>query len=271
MKLLLRFAIFSIALCAAAAAVARAPQTSSFTMTQVLGYPYPENLVAAKQGDRIAWTLDERGVRNVWVASGPDFTPRELTHYGDDDGQELTQLQFSPDGKYLVFVRGGDHDANWPESPPPDPDSSTTEPEVTIWAAVLPDGKPIQVASGDEPAISSTNRLAYVKDHQVWSAALDGKGKPARLFFDRGDDGSLRWSPDGSLLAFVSDRDDHAFIGIFTSKDRPLEYLAPSTHRDFSPRWSPDGSRIAFLRMPGVGGPPQPILKLTPEPWAIWI
>jgi len=113
--------------------------------------------------------------------------------------------------------------------------------------------------------------LAYTADDQVWTAPLDGKGKAERLFFDRGKDGDLRWSPDGSRLAFVSDRGDHAFIGVFIAKDKPLIYLAPSTGNDLSPRWSPDGTTIAFVRRSGDGGAPQPFLKQTPQPWAVWV
>jgi dipeptidyl aminopeptidase/acylaminoacyl peptidase len=91
------------------------------------------------------------------------------------------------------------------------------------------------------------------------------------LFFTRGSNRSLAWSPDGSRLAFVSSRGDHAFIGIFTSDSEPIRYLAPSTSRDLSPVWSPDGTRIAFIRMPGQGGPPRPQLQLEPNPWAIWV
>ncbi|MGH8127877.1 MAG: prolyl oligopeptidase family serine peptidase [Gammaproteobacteria bacterium] len=272
MPRLTRSTFFAATLLGALIAFAR-PSQANFTMAQVLGYPYPVTLVASKQGNRIAWVLDERGVRNIWVADGPGFKPHQVTGYTTDDGQELTQLTFSPDGKYLVYVRGGDHDANWP--PPgglqPDPDSSPIQPHVTIWAVALPDGKPVKVAEGDAPAISANDRFAFVKDHQAWTANLDGKGKPEKLFFDHGRIGSLRWSPNGKQLAFVTNRGDHAFIGIYTAQNQPLRYLAPSTHRDYSPHWSPDGKRIAFLRRPGQGGPPQPILKLTPNPWSIQV
>jgi dipeptidyl aminopeptidase/acylaminoacyl peptidase len=245
----------------------------SFSMAQVTNVPYPSWLVAAKQGNRIAWVLSKQGVRNIWVAEGPAFTPRQMTKYSADDGQELTQLTFSPDGATLVYVRGGDHDSNWPAKGDlaPDPTSTPVEPKVTIWSIALDDGKLVKVAEGDGPAVSSTNRLAFISKHQIWTAALDGKDKPEQLVFDRGEDGSLRWSPDGSRLAFVSARDDHAFIGVFRSKDEPIVYLAPSTSLDGSPQWSPDGTRIAFARQPGHGGAPKPFLHLTPSPWSIWI
>jgi dipeptidyl aminopeptidase/acylaminoacyl peptidase len=250
-----------------------AGKSAPFTMAQVLHYPYATELAAAERGDAIAWVRDVDGARNVWFAHGPDFAPVQLTHYTEDDGQEITQLTFSPDGTRLVYVRGGDHDANWPAEGnlAPDPTSSPEQPLTTIWTVPLTGGEPRKVAEGDTPAISSRGQLAYTKDGQVWTAALDGEAKPERLLFDRGKDNDLQWSHDGGRLAFVSHRGDHAFIGVFTSKDRPLVYLAPSTGHDLSPRWSPDGTRIAFVRRPGDGGPPEPLLKQTPQPWSIWV
>ncbi|MGH8144739.1 MAG: S9 family peptidase [Rhodanobacteraceae bacterium] len=244
---------------------------ADFTLQQVLDYPFPQGLTAAKQGDRIAWVINLDGKRNVWVAQAPAFKPRQVTHFTADDGQEITQLTFSPSGNELVFVRGGDHDANWPEKLPPDPASSPIEPKVMLWIVNLHDATSHALTEGDAPAISSNGKLAYVKDHQIWAMPLDAstKAEPKRLFFDRGKDGELQWSPDGKRLAFVSHRGDHAFIGVYVNDDTPIEYLAPSTGIDASPRWSPDGSRIAFTRRHGHGGPPRPILKRTPRPWSI--
>ncbi|MDQ2860462.1 MAG: prolyl oligopeptidase family serine peptidase [Pseudomonadota bacterium] len=252
--------------CASAAA------DGSFSMAQVLDYPFESDLVAASHGDAIAWVRNLAGVRNVWVARGPDFAPRQVTRYTADDGQELTQLTFSPDGSRLIFVRGGDHDANWPAEGglAPDPASGAETPAVTIWSIGLKAGAPVKVAEGDAPALSARGVVAFVKDKQVWTAPIGGKGKAERLFFDRGADGSPAWSPDGRRLAFVSGRGDHAFIGVFTAKDRPILYLAASTAKDSSPRWSPDGTRVAFIRRPGDGGAPEPLLKEVPQPWAIW-
>ena len=131
-------------------------------------------------------------------------------------------------------------------------------------------GEPVKLTEGDEPALSVTGALAFIKDHQVWTAPLDGKGAPGRLFFDRGHVGEMAWSPRGERLAFVSDRGDHAFIGVYSGKDRPIVYLAPTTARAGSPRWSPDGARIAFVRVRGGSAWPESMMTDAPEPWSIW-
>ncbi len=263
-------AAWSLAFCVAAA---QTPASGALTLEQALGYAFISGLTAAEHADRIAWVQDVRGVRNVWVAEGPGFTPRPVTRYAEDDGQELTGLSFSPDGSRLVYVRGGDHDANWAGDGKlaPNPAASPEEPKVTIWSAGL-DGAaaPVELDEGDFPVLSARGVLAYVKDEQVWTAPLNGHGKPERLAFDRGKVRDLAWSPDGSKLAFVSERGDHAFVAVYTDKAHPLVYLQPSTGQDDGPVWSPDGARIAFTRQPGDGGAPRPRLVQTPRPWSIW-
>src|SRR6202012_2718028 len=106
---------------------------SEFSMQQVLHYAFATELAAAERGDAIAWVCNLDGVRNIWMARAPEFKPTRVTQYTEGDGQEITQLTFSPDGARLIFVRGGDHDANWPAEGnlAPDPASSPTGPKVT--------------------------------------------------------------------------------------------------------------------------------------------
>lgn len=40
--------------------------------------------VAAKHGNCIAWVLDRQGVRNIWIAGAPAFTPRQVTKHTPD-------------------------------------------------------------------------------------------------------------------------------------------------------------------------------------------
>jgi dipeptidyl aminopeptidase/acylaminoacyl peptidase len=257
-----RFAAVALALSVCSA------QAAPFTMEQVLSYPYASGIAAAPNGGHIAWVRNVEGVRNVWVADAPAYKPRQVTKYTTDDGQEITQLTFSPDGKELLYVRGGDHDSNWEADSAPVPDAATEQPKVTIYAVAMRGGAPAKIAEGDEPAISAGGKIAYVLKDQVWTVA---GGKPELMFFDRGKDHGLVWSPDGKRLAFVSGRGDHSFIGIFDGKAKPLTFLAPTTNRDLSPRWSPDGRNIAFVRRPGAGGAPRSILTQSPDPWSILV
>lgn len=251
---------------------AGAARAEPFTLEQAVAFPFVDDLISARSADRIAWVRNVEGVRNVWVADGPGFEPRQVTQFTKDDGQEVTNLAFSPDGKVLLFVRGGDHDANWPAAGDlaPDPDNSPEEPKVTLWSADPTGAKPAaRLTEGDAPAVSADHEIAYLKGGQVWTVGLDGKDAH-RLFFDHGHDRSLAWSPDGSRLAFMSSRSDHAFIGVFARKDAPLVWLSPSTGLDRAPVWSADGRRIAYTRQPGLGGPPESLLARTPDPWEIW-
>ena len=225
----------------------------NFTIEQIKGYPFPTEMAASAKSSRIAWVFNERGVRNVYVAEAPDFSPRKLTNFTKDDGQELVDLEVSADGKFVVFVRGGS-EGNWSDVPPI-PDSMPTGAKMQILSVSFAGGEPKVLAESNGPAISpKSDKVAFEKDGSIFVAPIDGSTAAKKLFSARGSNGSPEWSPDGTKIAFVSRRSEHSFIGVYTDESTPILWLQPSTGRDLSPRWSPDGKRIAFVRRPGAAG-----------------
>ncbi len=252
------FLIVSLLLLGSGAALSQTQAAEPFTIEQVLSYAFCYDLVSAKKTDRVAWLAFEEGRRNVYTAAAPDFKPVRLTSFTRDDGTDLQSLRISDDGAVVVFVRG--HDPNregWVANPSHDPDGS----EQAVWAVQTRKGTPTRLAQGDDPVLSPNGDIVlFVKNGEIYGVSVPAQrrkkseiqvsaSKP--LFRTWGTNRDPQWSPDGKKIAFVSDREDHSFIGLYDVASRRITYLAPSVDRDTSPTWSGDGTKIAFIRRPG--------------------
>src|SRR3954466_10772867 len=94
---------------------------------------------------------------------------------------------------------------------------------------------------------------------------------PAAGVEARGGARQLRFSPDGSKLAFVSDRGDHGFVGVYDVAGKTLRWMDPSVDSDIEPAWSQDGSRVAFLRIPASSKVTLFHSHPSGEPWSILV
>lgn len=230
------------------AVAARASDSGPFTLEQVLSAPFASELVAAPAAGKVGWVVYERGTRNVWVAGPPDYRGRRVTSYRDDDGQDISDLAWTPDAGAIVYVRGREANA---KGEYPNPTSSPEGATQAVWIARADGGEPRRLGEGSAPAVSPRgDSIAFLRAGKIWSAPLDGSGEPKLLVQARGNAGSLRWSPDGGRLAFVSSRGDHAFVGVYDVAGRSVRYLDPDVDEDGSPAWSPDGRSVAFVRIP---------------------
>jgi Tol biopolymer transport system component len=210
----------------------------------------------------IAWSRD--GSRLLLRTAGLNAVNGDLCVVNADGSQtRLTsdgvsrEGSFSPDGKevvisrqddglYVVDAKGGalrliakSHGAWWLESP--------------VWS---PDGSRIAYAVYEELGPEGTT-------YEIWTVNSDGTD-PRQLVdlgacgTPGGCTGGLAWSPDGSMLAFHSQR---GWLAHYPTDRLPNQEIFV-VHADGSglrrisddgaqPSWSPDGSRIACVRNNG--------------------
>lgn len=245
-----RVRTLALALCLAASSV----PASAFNVSDLLDVPYPTELTAATGAERIAWIANERGVRTVWTAVAPLFAPKALAQGTTDDGQALSSLRLSRDGSTAVWVRGGHPNAaGFSQNPRSLPEGVEQE----IWVASTADGVARKLGTGDSPVLSPDGRVVLTLRSETVHCQAVMSGAPAPpwctspLLKLRGQNGEPAFSPDGSRIAFVSDRGDHSFVGVFDTATRSVTWLAPDANRDDLPVWSPDGTRVAFIRIAG--------------------
>ncbi|MBV9019082.1 MAG: S9 family peptidase [Ktedonobacteraceae bacterium] len=203
--------------------------------------------------DSPSWSPDGRWLAFVSKRESEQDLGKEAKKQGKDktqiwllpaDGGEARQLTFiehgasspiwSPDGKYMLFNA---------QVGPADEENE--------------DGKAL-------PKVRVIDRLWYRLDgvgfiHERRShlfLADVASGAIEQLTDGDWDDSHATWSPDGSYIAFVSDRCEDRWrtlgadvytLSIKDGKAGELRCLTDSTLSCNSPSWSPDGQTVAFL------------------------
>ena len=151
-------------------------------------------------GKWIVYRDSTRGINEndeIFVAAADGSKRRNLTnHPANDWGPD-----WSPDGSTIAF--NSDRDGGPLRGYLVDPDGSNLRRlDIDTWVEYVsfsPDGRRI-VFEGHDGG-----------DYEVYVADI-ATGKTTQLTDNPGGDGWPAWSPDGSTIAFTSERDDCAFL-----------------------------------------------------------
>ncbi|MBL7727737.1 MAG: PD40 domain-containing protein, partial [Dinghuibacter sp.] len=208
---------------------------------------------------------------DIWMMSWDGKEHIQLTNSADGESNP----QWSPDGKYISFVaaRNGGTSQVYLLNRLGGEAIKLTDVKgglgEYLWS---PDGKKLALTITDpEDTAAKKNPRPYVINRYRFKVDVTGYQYDTRkthiYLFDvaakkldtltRGqyDEGGIQWSPDGSRIAFVSNRtedpDKNSNSDIYIIEARPgatMRQLTTWPGSDYAPQWSPDGTRLAYNR-----------------------
>ncbi len=134
--------------------------------------------------------------------------------------------------------------------------------EAVADPQVSPDGKRVLYVR------QFADILADQRRSNLWIVNADGSGHRP-LTTGNHSDSAPRWSPDGSQILFLSDRDGSPQIWRRYMDSGQMAKITSVTSAPSAPAWSPDGTQISFLMQ--VASPARKVDGMpAPPPGAKW-
>lgn len=164
-------------------------------------------------------------------------------------------LDWSPDGTHLIFT------ARLPGQTATDlftidtRDGTLTNlsntPETEMRPVWSPDGTQIaylRVTPGDHVDIYV---IELARDATVRGVAWRETPEPRNLTNDSAPENDPQWSPDGTQIAYLSDRGNGSDIYVIDTRNGQRRQITTTPVPESWPRWSPDGRYLAYVQQTG--------------------
>ena len=124
------------------------------------------------------------------------------------------------------------------------PETRNAFPDQQTRQTAKPSSRPLASSALPKIAFGSVRNSG---NHDIFVMDADGSNE-VRLTTDLAYDDQPVWSPDGSTLAFMSDRNGNFEIYTMPGSGGVPTRLTNNFAADGFPAWSPDGTKIAFVR-----------------------
>lgn len=119
---------------------------------------------------------------------------------------------------------------------------------------VIAASRGIQVSPAVSPIDETVTYASSVNGSlDIYTCALDGRGKKQLTFGNGGIETAPCWSPSGYLIAYTSDRSSNPQIYIMDADGGNQHRITHKSGYCDSPAWSPKGDKIAFTSMASDG------------------
>lgn len=159
----------------------------------------------------------------------------EIYPLTDDFSSDYHYPAWSPDGKQIVYMNA---QAIWIM------DADGSNPHI-IHDGMKWDGDPCFSADGKEIYFASESRKPYSSTYiNLFKMSVDGSN--ITQLTDGADRRSPSISPDGSMLAYLSNIAGNYDIWIMDIKNKSHRQLTFTSEDEGKPSWSPDGSEIIY-------------------------
>ncbi len=228
----------------------------------------PENIIGdvspafAPDGKSLAFIRAvSSGVDDIYTVPVEGGTPRRVT----SDNRYILAMTWGPNGRSIVF-------------------SSDRARNYALWRVPASGGTPTRVPMVSEnasaPAFSRDGRkMLYAQvfdDTNIWRFDLTGRTAPKKVVSSTQYDSSPSISPDGSRIAFRSNRSGSNEVWESDAEGRAsFQLTRVGGALTGTPRWSPDGSRVVFdsrpdgqadiYTVPAAGGPMRRVTNAPSE------